>query len=152
MEALRNKSRILSLPGFQLHHCGGPAVCLGIQADYEDAGKPQGKNRPGLEDARIASEARANAEKEARQIIAKAQAEANQKVREATERAESPHAKCWRRRKPMLAKIREDARAEVPGARSDIGGCARSDRCLVNGGCPTLVGEALDDKRQHTLN
>ncbi len=42
----------------------------------------------GIEDARIAAEARANAEKEARDIITKAQAEANQKVREATERAE----------------------------------------------------------------
>ncbi len=42
----------------------------------------------GLEDARIAAEARANAEKDAREIIAKAQAEANQVVREATERAE----------------------------------------------------------------
>ncbi len=43
----------------------------------------------GLEDARIAAEARANAEKEAAKIIADAQAEAGKVVREATERAES---------------------------------------------------------------
>src|SRR5215207_11335711 len=42
----------------------------------------------GLEDARVASEARANAEKEAQKIIAAAQAEANRRVAEATERAE----------------------------------------------------------------
>jgi F-type H+-transporting ATPase subunit b len=42
----------------------------------------------GLEDARVAAEARANAEKEAAKIIADAQAEASKVVREATERAE----------------------------------------------------------------
>ncbi len=41
----------------------------------------------GLEDARVAAEARANAEKEAAKIIADAQTEASKIVREATERA-----------------------------------------------------------------
>src|SRR5574339_142163 len=41
----------------------------------------------GLEDARVAAEARAHAEKEASRIIAEAQAEAGKVVREATERA-----------------------------------------------------------------
>jgi len=41
-----------------------------------------------LEDARVAAEARANAEAEAKQILAKAQTEAAEKVREATLRAE----------------------------------------------------------------
>ena len=49
----------------------------------------QKKIAQGIEDARIAAEARANAEKDAREIVAKAQAEANQKIREATERAEA---------------------------------------------------------------
>ena len=43
----------------------------------------------GLEDARVASEARANAEKEAAKVLAEAQTEANNIVREATERAAS---------------------------------------------------------------
>ena len=42
----------------------------------------------GLEDARVAAEARANAEKDAAKIVADAQAEASKVVREATERAE----------------------------------------------------------------
>jgi len=42
----------------------------------------------GLEDARVAGEARANAEKDAAHIIAEAQAEAARKVAEATQRAE----------------------------------------------------------------
>src|SRR4030042_5731678 len=41
----------------------------------------------GLEDARVAAEARANAEKEAAKIITDAQTEASKIVREATERA-----------------------------------------------------------------
>ena len=44
----------------------------------------------GLEDARVAAEARANAEKEAAKIIAEAQTEASKIVREATERAALP--------------------------------------------------------------
>src|SRR5512137_3228475 len=43
----------------------------------------------GLEDARVASEARANAEQEATKIIAEAQSKANQVVRESTDRAEA---------------------------------------------------------------
>ena len=42
----------------------------------------------GLEDARIAAEARANAEVEAEKVLAEAQAQANQLIRQATERAE----------------------------------------------------------------
>ena len=42
----------------------------------------------GLEDAHVASEARANAEREAGQIISQAQSEAAQIIRQATERAE----------------------------------------------------------------
>ena len=41
----------------------------------------------GLEDARVAAEARANAEKEAAKVLAEAQAEAGKVVREATDRA-----------------------------------------------------------------
>ena len=43
----------------------------------------------GLEDARIASEARENAEQDAAKILAEAQNKANQVVRESTERAET---------------------------------------------------------------
>jgi F-type H+-transporting ATPase subunit b len=43
----------------------------------------------GLEDARIAAEARENAEQEAEKILSDAQAKASQIVREASERAES---------------------------------------------------------------
>jgi F-type H+-transporting ATPase subunit b len=47
----------------------------------------------GLEDARVAADARANAEKEAEEVLTSAQQEAAAKVRESTDRAEEPHKK-----------------------------------------------------------
>ena len=67
----------------------------------------------GLEDARIAAEARANAEKEAQEIIAKAQSEANQKIREATERAEAAARDVQAEAEAEIAKAREAALVEV---------------------------------------
>ena len=67
----------------------------------------------GLEDARVAAEARANAEKEAREIIAKAQAEANQKIREATGRAEVAAKEVMTTAEAEAAKAREASMAEA---------------------------------------
>jgi len=74
----------------------------------------------GLEDARMASEARANAEEEARQIIAKAQSEANQKVREATDRADIAARDVLAKAETDAVKIREDARAELSQERDRV--------------------------------
>ena len=57
----------------------------------------------GLEDARVAAEARKDAEKEAAKILATAQAEAGKVVREATERAASAG-------KDVKAAVEADAR------------------------------------------
>jgi F-type H+-transporting ATPase subunit b len=83
----------------------------------------------GLEDARIAAEARANAEAEARQIIAKAQSEAAERVREATQRAESVALEVKAEAESDAVKIREGAMAAAQ----------------------KLIGEALDEKRQRSL-
>ena len=66
----------------------------------------------GLEDARIAAEARANAEAEARQIIAKAQSEAAERVREATQRAEAVALEVKAEAEGDAVKIREEALAD----------------------------------------
>src|SRR2546425_7803580 len=70
----------------------------------------------GLEDARIASEARANAEKEAAKIVGDAQAEANKRVAEATERAEKVTAElraaAEEERNKIILAAREDAAQE----------------------------------------
>ncbi len=112
----------------------------------------QKKIAQGIEDARIAAEARANAEKDAREIIAKAQAEANQKVREATERAEAAAREVMAQTEAAAAKAREDALAEAAQERdrtlSDVRGQIAA---LAMAATQRLIGEALDEKRQHTL-
>lgn len=106
----------------------------------------------GIEDARIAAEARANAEKDAREIVAKAQAEANQKIREATERAEAAAREVMAETEAAAAKAREDALAEAAQERdrmlSDVRGQIAA---LAMAATQRLIGEALDEKRQHTL-
>ena len=67
----------------------------------------------GLEDARIASEARENAEKEAEKILAKAQQEASQIVREATGRGEEVQKEIKEAAETEAASIREGARADA---------------------------------------
>lgn len=106
----------------------------------------------GLEDARVAAEARANAEKEAQEIIAKAQSEANAKVREATERAEEAGKGVIAVANADAEKIRqaaqEESRLERERALSEVRGQIAA---LAIAATQKLVGEALDEKRQHTL-
>jgi F-type H+-transporting ATPase subunit b len=114
----------------------------------------QRKNKiaQGLEDARVAGEARANAEKEAKAIIAEAQAAAASKVREATEKAEVAAKDVIAQAEAQAAKIREEAMAEAAQERDrilmDLRGQVAS---LAIAAAQKLVGEALDEKRQHSL-
>src|SRR5258706_15557763 len=77
-----------------------------------------------LEDARVAWEARANAEKEAAKITAEAQADANRRIAEATERAEKVAgeirvaAGAWRAK--LMASAREDAAQEPNRLLADL--------------------------------
>lgn len=112
----------------------------------------QKKIAQGIEDARIAAEARANAEKDAREILAKAQAEANQKVREATERAEAAAREVMAQTETAAAKAREDALAEAAQERDRILSDVRGQvAALAMAATQRLIGEALDEKRQHVL-
>ena len=63
----------------------------------------------GLEDARVAADARANAEKEAEEVLTTAQQEAAAKVREATERAEEAMREIRAEAEKDAAEIREIA-------------------------------------------
>jgi F-type H+-transporting ATPase subunit b len=106
----------------------------------------------GLEDARIAAEARANAEKEARDIITKAQAEANQKVREATERAEAAAREVQANAEAEVAKTRQASLAEAALERDRILADVRGQiAALAMAAAQRLIGEALDERRQHAL-
>ena len=106
----------------------------------------------GLEDARVAAEARANAEKEAAKVLAEAQAEASKVVREATERAASAGKDVKAAAEAEAAKAREAAMAEAELERNRILGDLRGQvAALAIAAANKLVGDALDEKKQHTL-
>lgn len=106
----------------------------------------------GLEDARVAAEARANAEKEAAKIIADAQAEASKVVREATERAEVAAKDVRSAAEGEAAKAREAAMAEAELERGRILGDLRGQvAALAISAANKLVGDALDEKKQRAL-
>ena len=118
--------------------------------DMMDARKK--KIAQGLEDARVAAEARANAEKEAAKIVADAQAEAGKVVREATERAESAGKDVRAAAEAEAAKAREAAMAEAELERNRILGDLRGQvAALAVAAANKLVGEALDEKKQRAL-
>lgn len=106
----------------------------------------------GLEDARIASEARANAEQDAAKILTEAQNKANQVVRESTERAETAALEIRAQAEAEASKEREAALAEVQIERDRMLGDLRSQiAALAISAAQKLVGESLDEKRQHAL-
>jgi F-type H+-transporting ATPase subunit b len=106
----------------------------------------------GLEDARVAAEARANAEKEAAKVLAEAQAEAGKVVREATERAASAGKDVKAAAEAEAAKAREAAMGEAELERNRILGDLRGQvAALAIAAANKLVGEALDEKKQHAL-
>jgi F-type H+-transporting ATPase subunit b len=106
----------------------------------------------GLEDARVAAEARANAEKEAAKVIADAQTEASKIVREATERAALAGQDVKAAAETEAAKAREAAIAEAEVERNRILGDLRSQVAgLAIAAANKLVGESLDEKRQRVL-
>lgn len=106
----------------------------------------------GLEDARVAAEARANAEKEARTIMDEAQANANQKIREATERAETAAREVMTRAEADAAKSREAAIGEAAQERDRVLADVRGQiGALAMAAAQKLVGDALDAQRQHQL-
>ncbi len=106
----------------------------------------------GLEDARVAAEARANAEKEAAKVLAEAQAEASKVVREATERAASAGKDVKAAAEAEAAKAREAAMAEAELERNRILGDLRGQvAALAIAAANKLVGDALDEKKQHAL-
>ena len=106
----------------------------------------------GLEDDRVAEEARAKAEEEAEKIIAEAQQQANQRVREATQRAEEAARDIRAEAEGEANKIREEAAVEAEQAKSEALGELRGQiAALAMAAAQKLIGEALDEQRQRAL-
>ena len=106
----------------------------------------------GLEDARVAAEARASAEKEAAGISAEAQAKAAHIISEATERADAAMIEVKAEADNDIAKQREATLMEVEEERNRMLGDLRGQvAALAIAAAQKLVGDALDEKRQHAL-
>ncbi len=101
----------------------------------------------GLEDARVAAEARANAERESNRIIAEAEI-----VREATERAEAAAKDVRLQANAEIAKAREQAMAEIEQERNRVLSEVRGQiAALAIAATQKLIGVTLDEQRQHAL-
>jgi F-type H+-transporting ATPase subunit b len=106
----------------------------------------------GYEDAQVAAEARANAEKEAENVLADAQAQASKVIREATERAESVGREVVAEYEAEAAKAKEVALAEAAVERDRMLADVRGQiAALAMAATQKLVGETLDENRQHAL-
>jgi F-type H+-transporting ATPase subunit b len=106
----------------------------------------------GLEDSRVAAEARANAEVEAKKVIAEAQAQANKIVAEATARAEKSAADVKAAAEAERAHIVQSAQEDITSARNQMLADLRPQvAALAISAANKIVAEALDEKRQHAL-
>lgn len=106
----------------------------------------------GVEDARIAAEARANAEKEAESILAEAQRQANEKVREAVGRAEEVELELRTEAEKEATKIREAALGDAEQEKAQALGELRGQiAALAIAAAQKVIGESLDEKRQRGL-
>ncbi len=106
----------------------------------------------GLEDARVAAEARANAEAEAEKILAEAQAKASELIREATVRAEEATREIKVEADKEAAEIRKNALADIEEERDQLLGEVRGQiAALAMAATQKLVKESLDASRQREL-
>lgn len=106
----------------------------------------------GLEDARVAAEARANAERESNQIINEAQAKAAEIVREASARAEVAARVVRTEADAEMAKARDNAMSEIQQERDRVLSEVRGQIAALSiAATQKLIGESLDEKRQRVL-
>jgi F-type H+-transporting ATPase subunit b len=106
----------------------------------------------GLEDARLAEEARANAESERQQILDQARAEAQGIVAEANQRGEAQAAKIVEEAQTRAQGILEEARAEAQAERNRMLGEMRGQiSALSIAAANQLIGASLDERRQMEL-
>lgn len=106
----------------------------------------------GVEDARVAAEARNNAEKEAAGIISEAQATAAKIVSEATERADKAMEEFKADAEKEIMKERESALMDIEEERNRMLGNLRQEVATLSmAAAQKLIGESLNEKHQHAL-
>jgi len=105
-----------------------------------------------VEDAHIAAEARANAEKEAERIINEAQVKATHLVNEATERADAAMEEVKAGAEKEIESERDAVLAEVAEERNRMLADLRGQVAALSiAAAQRLIGESMDEKRQHAL-
>ncbi|MBX3048548.1 MAG: F0F1 ATP synthase subunit B [Anaerolineales bacterium] len=106
----------------------------------------------GLEDAAIAAEARANAEKEAEKLLNDARTKAATEAREVTTRAEEQAKQIRAAAEATAGKAREEALAEVDAERARVLSDVRGQvGALAIAAAQKLIGDAMDEKKQKAL-
>jgi len=106
----------------------------------------------GLEDARLAAEAKANGEQEAQKIIADAQTKANQIVREASERAETAGGELKQGAEAEATRLLEKGREDAEVERNRVLGELRGEvAALAIAAAQKILAVNLDEQRQHAL-
>jgi F-type H+-transporting ATPase subunit b len=110
------------------------------------------KLEQGLEDARIAGEARANAEQDAAKIITEAQTKAARIINEGTARADAAMEDVKVGAGKEIAKEREAVMVEVEEERNRMLVDLRGQVAALSiAAAQRLIGEAMDTKSQHAL-
>lgn len=106
----------------------------------------------GLEDARVAQEARAKAESQAQEIVTSAQADAKKIIKEANDKAEAIKRDAQAEANTYAAKAVEGKVAELDVERDRILSEVRGDvTALAIAASQKLIGASLDEARQRAL-
>ncbi len=108
----------------------------------------------GLEDARVAEEARANAEREAQKIIAESQKKATEVVRESSDRAEAAAREIRSGAEEEIEKLRASSLVEIEQERErNLSELRGQIGALAVAAAQKLIGESLiqDESRQRAL-
>ena len=114
--------------------------------------KRREKIEKGLEDAQVAADARANAEKDAEALMGETQAKAAQMIREATEKAEAANRDVRAAAEADLANVRKAGLVEVETEKERALNELRVHvTALAIAAAQKIIGETLDEKRQHAL-
>lgn len=105
-----------------------------------------------LEDARVAAEARANAEAEAERILSEARAKAEEIINEARQRAEEVARQLREQAEAEVARLREQAQAEMEAERNRLLGELRQQiAALAIAAARKILQDNLDEARQRSL-
>ena len=114
--------------------------------------KRREKIEKGLEDAQIAADARANAEKEAEALMVDTQAKAAHMIREATEKAEAANRDVRQEAEADMANARKAGLVEIETEKERALNELRVHvTALAIAAAQKIIGETLDEKRQHML-